>query len=107
VRIQNAPTLHLADAFPPRADLHLTFRAHPKGGITPIDASGRGTLTVRCPYADCGAVLVREVNANALADGYFQCSACHRKSLGTAASRSMRRRAAGTLRATQGGRQLS
>ena len=107
MRLQHAPTLHPSDTFPPRADLHVTYRAHPKGGFTPIDASGKGILTVRCPYPDCRAVLIREVNASTLADGYFQCSACHRKSLGTGARASMLRRAAGTLRATGGGKPVS
>ena len=107
MRLQHAPTLYPSDTFPPRADLRVTYRAHPKGGFTPIDAGGKGVLTVRCPYPDCRAVLIREVNASALADGYFQCGACHRKSLGTGANASMQRRAAGTLRATQDGKPLS
>ncbi len=98
-----APMLLPAATFPPRADLHATYRAHASGGLAPIAISDCGTLTVVCPYASCGRVLVRGVNANALAEGYFQCATCHRKSLGTAAAASMRRREAGTLRATQRG----
>lgn len=107
MRLQHAPTLYRADTFPPRADLHVTYRAHPKGGFTPIDAGSRGILTVRCPYSDCRAVLIREVNARALADGYFRCGACHRKSLGTGARASMRRRDAGRAEATERGKPLS
>ncbi|HET9004809.1 MAG TPA: hypothetical protein VFN39_12465 [Gemmatimonadaceae bacterium] len=107
MRLQHAPTLYRADTFPPRADLQVTYRAHPKGGFTPIDASSKGILTVRCPYSDCRAVLIREVNASALADGYFRCPACHRKSLGTGARASMQRRAAGPTEATEGRKPLS
>jgi hypothetical protein len=91
--------------FPPRADLHATYRVHGDGSLTPIATDGRGSLTVRCPYPDCGVVLVRQVNSAALADGYFQCLQCHRKSLGASAMASMRRRDAGTLQETQDGRQ--
>ena len=98
-----APMLLPAATFPPRADLHATYSAHTSGGLTPIAVSDRGTLTVHCPYPSCGEVLIRGVNADALAQGYFQCASCHRKSLGSAAAASMRRREAGTLRATQRG----
>lgn len=107
MRLQHAPTLYRADTFPPRADLQVTYRAHPKGGFTPIDDGGKGILTVRCPYSDCRAVLIREVNASALADGYFRCGACHRKSLGSGARASMLRRAAGTTEATRERKPLS
>lgn len=107
MRLQHAPTLYRSETFPPRADLHATYRAHPKGGFTPIDPSGKGILTVRCPYSDCRAVLIRDVNARALADGYFQCEACHRKSLGTGARASMRRRAAATSGTNEGLEPLS
>ena len=107
MRLQHAPTLYPSDTFPPRADLHLTYRAHPKGGFTPIDDSGKGVLTVRCPYPDCRAVLIREVNAQALADGYFQCGTCHRKSLGTAANASMKRRTEAAPRVANHGKHLS
>lgn len=97
---QPASPLFPYATFPPRADLHATYRVHPNGGYTPIEADGLGSLTVRCPYDDCGAVLVREVNARAISDGYFQCAACHRKSLGAGARASMRRREAGVIPAT-------
>lgn len=98
-----APMLLPAATFPPRADLHATYRPHASGGLTPIAVSDRGNLTIHCPYPSCRQVLIRSVNADALAQGYFQCATCHRKSLGTAAAASMRRREAGTLSATQRG----
>ena len=102
-----AHTLFPSTTFPPRAELRATYRVHADGGLTPIDTGSRGTLTVRCPYEGCNAILIREVNADALADGYFQCASCHRKSLGAGASASMRRREAGTLGATQHGMRIS
>ena len=98
-----APMLLPAATFPPRADLHATYTSHAAGGLTPIAVSDQGSLTVHCPYPSCGEVLIRGVNADALAQGYFQCATCHRKSLGLAAVASMRRREAGTLWATQRG----
>lgn len=107
MRLLHAPTLFPSDTFPPRSELHRTYRAHPKGGFTPIFDSGKGVLTVRCPYPDCRAVLIRDVNARALADGYFQCGACHRRSLGTGANASMKRRAEGTPRVMNHGGPVS
>ena len=100
---QSARTLFPSATFPPRAELQATYRIHADGGLTPIKAGGRGDLTARCPYEGCDAILVREASADALSQGYFQCPSCHRKSLGSAARASMRRREAGTLRATQHG----
>ena len=103
---QTARTLFPSATFPPRAELRATYRVHADGGLTPIKAGSRGNLTVHCPYEGCNAILIREVNADALADGYFQCASCHRKSLGAGARASMRRREAGTLRATQHGMRI-
>lgn len=103
----SARALFPSATFPPRADLYATYRLHADGGLTPIKAGGRGSLTVRCPYDGCDAILVREVNASALSEGYFQCASCHRKSLGAAAKASMRRREAGTLGATQHGMRIN
>jgi hypothetical protein len=96
-------TLFPSDTFPPRAELEATYRIHADGGLTPIKEIGRGSLTARCPHDGCGAILVREASADALSQGYFQCASCHRKSLGSAARASMRRREAGTLQATRHG----
>jgi hypothetical protein len=100
---QSARTLFPSATFPPRAELQATYRTHADGGLTPITAGSRGALTARCPHDACNAILVREASAAALSHGYFQCPACHRKSLGAAARASMRRREAGTLRATENG----
>ena len=84
-------------------ELEATYRVHADGGLTPILAGNRGGVTARCPYEGCDAILVRDASADALSQGYFKCPSCHRKSLGAAARASMRRRDAGTLRATENG----
>jgi hypothetical protein len=52
-------------------------------------------------------VLIREVNARALAAGYFQCGTCQRTSLGTAANASMKRRTEAAPRVANHGKHLS
>ena len=68
--------------FPATDDLEKhAYAPDARGGFRPVDPAHIGTISLACPYADCGAPLVWDVSASYLSVSRFQCDTGHRKSI--------------------------
>ena len=68
-----------------------TYDPDPRGGFRPRDQHHSGSISLTCPYPDCGAPLVWDVSGGYLGISYFKCDKCHRQSSGDAHAKGIRR----------------